>query len=432
MANTHHLSILNKGVQAWNEWRRLNPDIEVDLSGAILGGRNFEFINFQGVNLKGAYLPNSSLRNANLCEANISGIFLFKSDIREANLRGAFSEDSPERRTDFREVNAEGADLQNIRIPNANFQRANFYSAKIQNAYLPKASFLSATLERANLANTNLKGGRFVQANLRYANLKFANLDGAIFENADLEYASLEGASFRDTRFDSVNLSNTILSGFLVSEKQVSLLDEKDFDISILSPKRLAKGHTSQIEVHIHLSILLAQHQELGRPEETVNVQSINRTSGRTKLPVHKQVKIELKSSAISFSEPIFKLLRPEEINKVSFDASPKDEFGSGIQSAICSITNPETGDEYISMSFSVVVDDYAFGRIPRPAITFMGSAVAGLGSFMIFTVTMLSQVDNALGATAGFTAGTVAALLVISSTRSYTQKNHNSPAKNP
>ena len=40
MANDEHVAILKQGVDDWNAWRRENPDIRPDLSGANLrGGR---------------------------------------------------------------------------------------------------------------------------------------------------------------------------------------------------------------------------------------------------------------------------------------------------------------------------------------------------------------------------------------------------------
>jgi hypothetical protein len=33
MANPEHLKILKKGVEAWNKWRKENPDIQPDLTG---------------------------------------------------------------------------------------------------------------------------------------------------------------------------------------------------------------------------------------------------------------------------------------------------------------------------------------------------------------------------------------------------------------
>jgi hypothetical protein len=36
MANDEHVALLKKGVDAWNEWRKENPEIQPDLSDANL------------------------------------------------------------------------------------------------------------------------------------------------------------------------------------------------------------------------------------------------------------------------------------------------------------------------------------------------------------------------------------------------------------
>ena len=38
MANEEHVELLKQDVQAWNEWRKNNPEVEVDLRGADLSG----------------------------------------------------------------------------------------------------------------------------------------------------------------------------------------------------------------------------------------------------------------------------------------------------------------------------------------------------------------------------------------------------------
>ena len=42
MANDDHVAQLNKGVAAWNAWRRKNPKIHPDLRGQTLAGRTSE------------------------------------------------------------------------------------------------------------------------------------------------------------------------------------------------------------------------------------------------------------------------------------------------------------------------------------------------------------------------------------------------------
>jgi hypothetical protein len=69
MANEEHLAILKQGVEAWNQWRKENPDMRPDLRGA---------------NLSGALLSGADLNEATLSEA-----ILLMADLSEANLSGA-------------------------------------------------------------------------------------------------------------------------------------------------------------------------------------------------------------------------------------------------------------------------------------------------------------------------------------------------------
>ncbi len=71
MANKDHLALLIKGVAAWNEWRKKNPKIRPDLSGADLRGANLG-----GANLRGAYLREAILSAANFSLADLRGVNL--------------------------------------------------------------------------------------------------------------------------------------------------------------------------------------------------------------------------------------------------------------------------------------------------------------------------------------------------------------------
>jgi len=115
--NPKHLAKLKEGVDAWNQWRKENPEIT----------------------------PN--LRKANLSEANL----------REANLSGATLREADLRKADLREANLDGANLQ---------------CAKLGYAKLGCANLHGANLQYANLRGTKLHG-----ANLQYVKLLGANLD---------------------------------------------------------------------------------------------------------------------------------------------------------------------------------------------------------------------------------------------------------------
>jgi hypothetical protein len=63
MTNDQHVALLKQGVDAWNAWRKANPDILPDLSEADLNRAD----------LTGPKLIWLDLSGANLTEANLSG-----------------------------------------------------------------------------------------------------------------------------------------------------------------------------------------------------------------------------------------------------------------------------------------------------------------------------------------------------------------------
>src|SRR5215510_11219760 len=75
MANDEHVALLKQGVDAWNAWRRYNPDIRPDLSEA----------NLSGADLRRAHLYGANLTRADLSEADLSGADLRRADLSEAH-----------------------------------------------------------------------------------------------------------------------------------------------------------------------------------------------------------------------------------------------------------------------------------------------------------------------------------------------------------
>ena len=59
MAILEHLTLLRTGTFTRNEWRKKNPQIELDLSSANLSGYNLISANLQGVNLSHVNLENA-------------------------------------------------------------------------------------------------------------------------------------------------------------------------------------------------------------------------------------------------------------------------------------------------------------------------------------------------------------------------------------
>ena len=88
-ANPEHLAILKQGVDAWNEWRKQNPDIRPDLSEADLNGAYLVQADLSGVNLTGADLSGADLSGANLSGADLSNANLEFSQLVQCNLTDA-------------------------------------------------------------------------------------------------------------------------------------------------------------------------------------------------------------------------------------------------------------------------------------------------------------------------------------------------------
>ena len=152
--NKRHLSLLNRGVIAWNQWRLKNPDAIPDLAGANAFPSDLSAINLTDANLSGLNLSRTDLSSAQLVRANLSGASFHHVDFSHANLSGA---------------NLSGAILTNCSLSQANLQDAN--------------------LSHANLSSTDLRNANLNRVNLEYAELSSSYVYGVSVWNIKLEGA---------------------------------------------------------------------------------------------------------------------------------------------------------------------------------------------------------------------------------------------------
>jgi hypothetical protein len=141
-----------EGVKAWNEWRKANPEIKPDLSGAYL-------------------------RRMVLIEANLN-----ETDLTEADLIDA----------DLNRTHLVGADLKGARLSAAN---------------LIQTDFSGANLRGTNLRGTNLSFTNLWWATCSAANLRGAILTGAIFAEVNLAGADVSNCFMYETEIGNVDLS---------------------------------------------------------------------------------------------------------------------------------------------------------------------------------------------------------------------------------
>lgn len=161
-----HVRLLRSGpsgVAAWNEWRRGNRDVRLNLTGVRLAGAR----------LSGAVLASADLRYADQTGARVTGANLRYADLSQTCLRGA---------------NLGGSDFHGARL-----LAADFTEARLRGARFTGADLAYAKLGDAFLAGADLGDARLAYANLAGANLAYANLSQCVLVETKLERSVLDG-----------------------------------------------------------------------------------------------------------------------------------------------------------------------------------------------------------------------------------------------
>ena len=170
MANPEHIEILKQGVEAWNKWRKENPEIKPDLSGIVIK----------------EVLPEQKYFSVSLMEDEkiVLGAILKEIDFSHTNFE----------RANLERANLEKANLERANLEKANLFGANLFWANLIEANLEKANLVKANLVVAKLRVANLEGVNIREANLRGANLFGANLERAYINKTNLSYVNMEKA----------------------------------------------------------------------------------------------------------------------------------------------------------------------------------------------------------------------------------------------
>ena len=94
MAKPEHLTRVKEQHDTWNEWRKNNPSVVPDLSGANVLWGNLSNLDLCGADLRGAQLgradlTDTALRGATLCGADLTAAYFINADLRGADLSEA-------------------------------------------------------------------------------------------------------------------------------------------------------------------------------------------------------------------------------------------------------------------------------------------------------------------------------------------------------
>src|SRR5215467_5045541 len=86
MANPAHVALLKEGSEKWNQWRKDNPSVRPDLSGADLKGALLYGADLYAARLSHAQLIWADLSEANLIGADLKGALLCGAHLKQASL----------------------------------------------------------------------------------------------------------------------------------------------------------------------------------------------------------------------------------------------------------------------------------------------------------------------------------------------------------
>jgi TIR domain/Pentapeptide repeats (8 copies) len=149
MADEEHLAILKQGVEAWNKWRKENPDTKPDL-----GEANVREADLSGADLSGADLFKANLIRADLGAANLNRTSLIRADLIETCLRRANLSRAILRGADLSRADLSGADLSGANLSRAVLREADLNGADVEGAAVEWSVFADVDLSRVKGLDT--------------------------------------------------------------------------------------------------------------------------------------------------------------------------------------------------------------------------------------------------------------------------------------
>jgi len=201
-------------------------------------------------------------------------------------------------------------------------------------------------------------------------------------------------------------------------------LGKQYFKISIAYPKLISKRFGSPFIVQLYFEELATNVKM-----KIMSVVGENYTEEvyKTELKYGQVVKVKLFSPDIVFAEPIIKKL-DSSLNTMTFLGKPSDLCEAGEHKVTLSILDNKTNVEYQSETFSVKVVDFAFDHISRPLLSKASTTFLAIGSFAMFVLTFLEQIDKTVGLTSGTAAGVLAAVVYANFYNLYQRIRPNTP----
>ena len=216
MANEEQLRIFKKGVESWNQWRKENSSIKVDLSGADLSGMKLTGIDLRDARLTRVDFRESNLQRARLSLANLSRAAFIGASLNQANLKETRLSSAILINADLRDADLTSAYLHKTILAKSDLSGAYLYKAHFSEAYLNESRFTNTAFADTTLGATDLslvidleKASHHGPSTIGIDTIHKSKgeipesfLRGCGLTDADIEYAKLSNPDFSN---DDVN-----------------------------------------------------------------------------------------------------------------------------------------------------------------------------------------------------------------------------------
>jgi hypothetical protein len=207
-------------------------------------------------------------------------------------------------------------------------------------------------------------------------------------------------------------------------EKEM-LESKRTFNILVSYPKLISKRFGATFLFQLFLAREYARAKD--NIEKEFQDQEISEHISKSELKIGEKIKVKLFHPDFDFSDGATKIL-DKPLNKIVFIGKPKDNCEPGLRKILVTILNAKTDQELESFTFTVNVVDFVFGRVSRPLFSRVSTVILGIGSFAMFILALLEQIDKTVGFTSGTAAGALALGIYASFYNLYQRARPNMP----
>ncbi len=147
----------------------------------------------------------------------------------------------------------------------------------------------------------------------------------------------------------------------------------------------------------LHIYLPEERTQVIRNIKSDFQEQKINEQLQASSIKFGQKIKIRFYSPAFFFPDFVTKVI-DNPINNRTFLGMPKDHCEPGLHKILVSIFDANTEQEIESPTISAKVVDFAFDHVSHPLLSRISAIVLGIGSFAMFILTSLEQIDKTIG----------------------------------